>query len=107
MKFAVTALLAGALALSAETYTGVITDSMCGSDHAGMKIAPTEKCVRECMKHGAHVKYVLLDESNKTYRLSDQETPAKYAAKKVKVTGKLYPKTGVIAVEKIEPAASK
>jgi hypothetical protein len=36
--------------------------------------------------------------------LSDQETPEKFAAQKVKVTGKLYPKTGVIAVEKIEPA---
>ena len=106
MKLA-TALLAGVIALSAETFTGVITDSMCGSNHTGMNIAPTQKCVRECMKHGAHVKYVLLDANNKTYRLSDQETPAKYAAKKVKVTGKLYPKTGVIAVEKIEPATAK
>ena len=102
MKFAI-ALIAGALTLTAETFTGVITDSMCGSNHTGMKIAPTEKCVRECMKHGAHVKYVLHD-GKKTYRLSDQQTPEKFAAQKVKVTGKLYPKTGVIAVEKIEAA---
>ena len=88
------------LALSAGTFTGTITDSMCGQKHEKMSISPTDKCVRECMKHG-NTKYVLHD-GNKTYRLSDQQTPEKFAAQKVRVTGKLYEKTGVIAVEKIE-----
>jgi hypothetical protein len=97
------ALFAGALALSAETFTGVITDSMCGREHSAMGVTPTEKCVKECMKHGKHVKYVL-DDGKTLYKLSDQQTPEKFAAKKVKVTGKLHAKTGIIAVEKIEPA---
>ena len=38
------------------------------------------------------------------YVLSDQQTPEKFAAKKVKVTGTLYEKTGVLKVDKIEAA---
>ena len=38
------------------------------------------------------------------YVLSDQQTPEKFAAKKVKVTGTLYEKTGVLKVDRIEPA---
>lgn len=101
MKFAIF-FLGSALALTADTFTGVITDSMCGTNHTAMNVTPTDKCVRECMKHG-DVKYVLHDGKN-TYKLSDQQTPEKFAAQKVKVTGKLYPKTGIIAVEKIETA---
>jgi hypothetical protein len=103
MMKAAMALLLGTLALGAETFTGVITDSMCGRDHSAMGVTPTEKCVKECMKHGKHVKYVL-DDGKNLYKLSDQQTPEKFAAKKVKVTGKLHPKTGIIAVEKIEAA---
>ena len=99
-------LLAFSLAASAETFVGVITDSMCGTSHEAMKVSPTDKCVRECMKHGSDVKYVLYD-GKKAYKLSDQQTPEKFAAQRVKVTGKLYPKTGIIAVEKIEPAGAK
>lgn len=100
MKLTLTALII-AVCLSAETFTGVITDSMCGENHAMMKISPADKCVRECMKHG-NTKYVLHD-GKTTYKLSDQQTPAKFAAQKVEVKGKLYAKTGVIAVETIAP----
>jgi hypothetical protein len=96
------AFLFAVLALSAETFVGVVTDSMCGQKHESMSISPTDKCVRECMKHG-NTKYVLWD-GKKAYKLSDQQTPEKFAARKVKVTGKLFPKTSVIAVEKIEAA---
>jgi hypothetical protein len=95
--------LAAAFFLGAETFTGVITDSMCGTNHDSMNVSPVDKCVRECMKHGKDVKYILWTGS-KAYKLSDQQTPEKFAAQKVKVTGKLYPKTGIIAVESIEPA---
>jgi hypothetical protein len=96
-------LFASTLALSADVFTGVITDSMCGTNHAAMGVTPTEKCVRECMKHGKHVKYVLHDGKN-MYKLSDQQTPEKFAAQKVKITGRLNAKTNIIAVEKIEVA---
>ena len=82
-----------------QTFTGVITDSMCGNNHAMMKITPEPKCVRECVKGGS--KYALFDGKN-AYKLSDQQTPEKFAGQKVKITGRLFAKTGVIEVQSIE-----
>ena len=88
-----------------KTYTGVITDTMCGADHSHMGVSPEDKCVRECVKSGnGKWKYALLGADKKMYVLSDQQTPEKFAAKKVKVTGTLYEKTGVLKVDRIEPA---
>jgi hypothetical protein len=95
-------LFASTMAVSADTFVGVITDSMCGTKHESMNITPTDKCIRECVRHG-DTKYVLWD-GKAAWKLSDQETPAKFAAQRVKVTGKLYAKTGIIAVTSIEPA---
>jgi hypothetical protein len=97
-----TVFLAAALLLGAaskQTFTGVITDTMCGADHKMMRISPDSKCVRECVKAGA--KYALFDGKN-VYTLSDQQTPEKFAAQKVRVTGTLNQKTNVIAVESIQ-----
>jgi hypothetical protein len=105
MKLILTLLFAGTIAFASETrvFTGTITDSMCGMDHKHMNISPDDKCVQKCVRMSAQYKYVLYDGKN-SYRLSDQETPAKFAAKKVKVTGVLYKKTGIIKVENIEVA---
>lgn len=86
---------------ASETPVGVITDTMCGANHAPMKASPDSRCVLECVKHGS--KYALLEGKN-LYTLSDRETPAKFAGQRVKVTGQLYPKTGVLKVETIEAA---
>ena len=94
-------LFVGSLSAASETHVGVITDTMCGANHAPMKMSHDSKCVLECVKHGS--KYALL-EGTKVYTLSDQETPAKFAGQKVKVTGQLYEKTGILKVEKIEAA---
>ncbi len=98
-------LLAAPLAASPEsrTFTGVIGDSMCVRDHAAMKITPTNKCVRDCVRHSRGVKYILLTK-DKHYVLSDQAAPEKFAGQKVKVKGVLYEKTGIIKVESIEVA---
>jgi hypothetical protein len=100
-----TLMFGGALLLGAagpkQTFTGVITDAMCGANHAMMNVKPDEKCVRECVKAGS--KYALLV-GGKVYTLSDQQTPAKFAAQKVKVTGALDSKGETIAVDKIEAA---
>jgi len=103
MKTISTLLLAAGLLAAADTrvFVGVITDTMCGADHKHMGVSPDDKCVRECVKHGA--KYALYD-GKEVYKLSDQQTPEKFAAKKVKVTGVLYEKTKIIKVEKIEAA---
>jgi len=95
-------ILSAALA-AAGTFSGVITDSMCLQDHKMMNIKPDAECVRQCAQHDKSVKYVLFD-GQKAYKLSDQDAPAKFAARKVRVTGTLFEKTGVLKVDKIEPA---
>ena len=84
-----------------RTFTGVITDSMCGRDHRMMKITPDSKCTKECVKSSADVKFALFDGKN-VYKLSDQQTPQQFAGQKVKVTGTLFHRTGILQVEKIE-----
>lgn len=108
--FLMIALAAGAALAAAQhthehsrTFVGVITDTMCGADHSPMGIRPDAQCVVECVKTDKTVKYALYDGKN-IYVLSDQKTPEKFAARKVKVTGVLYEKTRMIKVEKIEPA---
>ena len=84
-----------------KAYRGVITDTMCTADHAPMNVTPDAKCVKECVGDGKTVHYALLD-GTKLYTLSDQETPARFAGRMVKVTGVLYTKTGILKVERIE-----
>ncbi len=88
---------------AAQKFTGTITDDMCAkADHKDMNMGSDEKCVNECIK-GMHGKYVLYDGTT-TYALSDQKTPAQFAAKKVTVTGTLDDKSKTIKVDKIEAA---
>ena len=99
--FAVAALSA---APGKQTFTGTITDSMCGkAGHAQMRMGPTDaECTTACISaHGAT--YVLYDGKN-VYALSDQQTPEKFAAQKVRVTGTLDVKTKTIQVESIRNA---
>jgi hypothetical protein len=94
--------LAGA---ATQTLTGVITDTMCGKDHAMMKVSPDSKCVVECVKGDKNTKYALFDGKN-VYVLSDQKTPEQFAGKKVTVTGTLYEKTKILQVDSIAAGAS-
>jgi len=99
LGFAATALLCAA---PPETFTGVVTDDMCDKDHSTMKMGPDAKCVAECVKT-MQAKYALYDGKN-VYILSDQKTPARFAAKKVTVTGTLDPATKTINVAGIKAA---
>jgi hypothetical protein len=59
------------LAQGRQTFTGVITDSMCANgDHSAMQMGPTDaKCTNACIdSHGAS--YVLYD-GKQAYLLSD------------------------------------
>lgn len=110
MKKWISTLIFGAAIVAAagkpQTFTGIITDSMCGANHAMMSIKPDEKCVRECVKmNPKKTKYALMV-GKEVYALSDQQTPEKFAAQKVIVTGTLFEKTKVLRVDKIEPANS-
>jgi hypothetical protein len=91
---------ASLLAAADKTFTGTITDSMCGKDHSAMKMGTDAKCTVACVKAGA--KYALYD-GKKTYTLSDQTAPEKFAGQKVTVTGSLD-SAGTLQVTKIEAA---
>ena len=62
-------------------------------------VSPEARCVRDCVKSGQY-KYALLVGSQ-MYVLSDQQTPEKFAAQKVRVKGVLYEKTRILKVESI------
>ena len=64
------------------------------------RLAGREVRARVCQA-GNTAKYALFDGKN-VYKLSDQVTPAEFAGQKVKVTGTLFTKTGIIQVEKVE-----
>lgn len=98
--FSAAALVAAA---NQQTFVGVITDTMCGADHKAMNISPESKCVKECIRLDKNVKHALYDGKN-VYTLSDQQSPEAFAAQKVKITGKLFQKTRILQVDKIEAA---
>lgn len=97
-------LFALASAQRKQTFTGVITDSMCErGDHSHMRMGSTDaECTIACVQaHGAL--YVLFD-GKEVYTLSNQETPEKFAGQKVMVTGTLDAKTKTIQMESIAAA---
>ena len=83
-----------------RTFTGVITDTLCGASHAMMKAQSDAACVKLCVKRSGQ--YALFDGQN-VLKLTDQKTPAKFAAQKVKVVGTFDEKTKTIKVSSIEP----
>jgi hypothetical protein len=87
-----------------QTFTGVITDSMCANnDHSQMQMGPTAaECTIACVR--AHdAQYVLYD-GKQAFTLSDQRTPEKFAGQKVTVRGTLDAKTKKIQVDSISAA---
>ena len=85
-----------------RTFTGVITDTMCGvKPHSAMLKDKSEaECVKLCAK--GQFSYALVDGTN-VMKLSDQKTPAKFAAQKVKITGTYDDKSKTLKVASIEP----
>jgi streptogramin lyase len=104
MKTIAIFLCAAALLVSAparRTFTGVLTDKMCGADHSMMKVKPDSKCVRECVKAGAPY---ALAAGGSVYTLSNAKGADDYTGQKVRVAGTLDGKTGTITVDSITPA---
>jgi len=88
---------------SPKTFTGIVTDTMCGSKpHSQMMKDKTDaECVRLCAR-GPNA-YALFD-GTAVMKLSDQKTPAKYAGQQVRVTGVYDEKSKTLKVESITPA---
>src|SRR5262249_38511624 len=71
---------------ASQTYTGIISDSMCGSKHM-MPGKSAAECTQECVKAGAS--YILVS-GNKSYSLSAKpQTLAPFAGKQVVIEGNL------------------
>ena len=93
-----------AAAPAPQTFTGVITDDVCATgDHSKMGMGPNDaECTKACAAlHGAS--FALYD-GKTTYRLSDQQTPEKFAGQKVRVVGELDSTSTSIKVESIAAA---
>ena len=102
--FSLLIIAALAAAQGKQNFTGTITDSMCAkADHSRMRMGPTDaECTIACVvAHNAT--YVLYDGKD-VYTLSDQQTPEKFAGKKVTVTGTLDARTSTIQVDSITAA---
>src|SRR6185369_9339809 len=91
-------------AQSKRTFTGTITDNMCPEgDHSRMRMGSNDaECTLAC--NSAHGAPFILYDGKQAYSLSDQNTPEKFAGKKVTVTGTLDAKTKTIRVESITAA---
>lgn len=90
--------------LSAEapqSFTGVITDTMCGAKHEMMKGSPDDQCVKMCAKGSSE--YALYD-GKEIWKLSDQKKAGHFPAKKVIVTGTVNASTKTIKVVSMEAA---
>jgi hypothetical protein len=93
------ALLVLPAAPAGQSFTGVVTDSMCDNgDHSAMRMGPTDaECTLACVS--AHGAVYVLWTGKETWQLSDQKTPEKFAGKKVRVTGTPDPKKHMIQVD--------
>jgi hypothetical protein len=82
-----------------QTWTGTISDKMCGASHKAMPTKlPDRECTQACSKKG--MAYVLVS-GNKIYQLTNHDADLRtHAGHVVKVTGEL--KADTIRVSKID-----
>lgn len=95
----------GKQAVRSGTVNGVVSDSMCKSDHSAMIKSGHGKddasCTKACWKEGN--KAVLVDKKNNiVYSLSNPKSVNKYAGKAVTVTGHIDDSTKVIHVHSVK-----
>ena len=84
-----------------QTFTGTITDTMCGKKHMSPRKSDFD-CTRECMKLKGDWTYGLVVGSSVYHLTGDNKQFATLAGQQVKVAGDLTGTT--IAVQTITPA---
>jgi hypothetical protein len=78
-------ILGGSAIAQTQTFTGVVSDNMCGKQHM-MKHTHPAQCARACVKSGSDYALVVGD---KVYTLKgDKSQIDKFAGEKATVTGK-------------------
>lgn len=84
---------------TAQTFAGVVTDTVCANHHSGVGNMPTGECVRTCVKLGRG-RYALYDGTS-LYVLSDQQAAEHFAAQRVQILGTLDRATNLLTVQSI------
>ena len=97
------ALASAAPRAAEQTWTGQISDSLCGAKHEeaaeGQGKMPDRDCTLACVRGGS--KFVLMSDG-RMYQIANQDVadPKTHAGHKVKITGEM--KNNAIVVSKIE-----
>ena len=107
LRRAIFCLLLSGLSLTAaeQTWTGQISDEMCGADHSAMahdgKKVSAHDCTLACVKKGS--KFVFVSEG-KAYPIANQDLAdlKTHAGHNVKITGDLGSDGKTITVSKVE-----
>ncbi len=87
------------------TFTGSISDDMCGFTHMMKGMSPKD-CVEACIKSGS--KYVLADSAHKIiYALDDQTRVKSFSGQEVVITGELAKDGKMIHVNSVNAAPGK
>jgi len=83
------------------TITGVVSDSMCGSDHSKMGAMGKDavSCTQKCVESGS--KYVLVDDKGDIYNVSDHKRLQIFAGKQVEISGHIDRSTKAIHLHSI------
>lgn len=95
-------LAASAAFAQEKKITGVVTDTMCGKDHASMGASDPVKCTRECVKSDPSKWKYALSTANAVYVFADQQQAEKFAGRSVSVTGTIDAKAKTVRASKID-----
>ena len=112
MKFSLVALallLPASPAFAADApslFSGIVSDSECGLDHARMKkqhnLPNDLTCTRDCCEKYKQ-EYVLADHATgEVYQIDDQKAVRRYANRLVRILGTLEAESGKIRLVRVE-----
>jgi hypothetical protein len=109
-RIVLAALFTATLAAAADSpalFSGIVSDSECGLDHARMKkqhhLPNDLVCTRECCEKYKQ-EYVLADHATgDVYQIDDQKAVRRYANRLVRILGTLEAESGKIHLVEVEP----
>ena len=84
-----------------RTWTGEISDAMCGGDHSAMGGMSDHDCAIACVRQ-MRSRYILIADPKTAFDLSDQKSPETFAGRDVRITGTLAAGTRRIEMTRIE-----
>jgi hypothetical protein len=86
-----------------DTFTGEITDSICAEGHHIDVLRSQRNCVLTCVKLDGAQFVLYNSETNRIYKLDDQQKPEAFAGQEVTVSGTYDKEEKVIHVTNIRP----